>query len=146
VLELVTAAALRSVVEASLGPGRCGRGRCPGVRMTKLYTWVTSASRCPSEGRSRHRGPTRRRKPSRRHSRATHDGRDIAARLSARLDLPVLANVVGMDAREGGLTSEHSIFGARRWCGPSSRRRPGLFIVQAKSFAARPPRRQSSGP
>ena len=68
---------------------------------------------------------------------ATHDGRDIAARLSARLDLPVLANVVGMDASGGRLTSEHSIFGGStvvraEFTGAV----PGLFIVQAKSFAA----------
>ena len=100
---------------------------------------MTSASRCP--------GP-RSQPPSRPRSRAgsrpdailigaTHDGRDIAARLSARLDLPVLANVVGMDASGGRLTSEHSIFGGStvvraEFTGAV----PGLFIVQAKSFVA----------
>jgi electron transfer flavoprotein alpha subunit len=70
---------------------------------------------------------------------ATYDGRDIAARLSVQLDLPVLANVVGIVADEGGLTTEHSIFGgsvvlrARFTAGP-----PGIFLVQPKSFDADP--------
>ena len=54
-----------------------------------------------------------------------------------RSTLPVLANVVGMDASGGRLTSEHSIFGGStvvraEFTGAV----PGLFIVQAKSFAA----------
>jgi electron transfer flavoprotein alpha subunit len=61
-----------------------------------------------------------------------YDGRDIAARLSARLDRPVLTNVVGLDA-DG--VSEHAIFGGAqvlkaRFTGP------GIFVVRAKSFIA----------
>ena len=67
----------------------------------------------------------------------TYDGRDIAGRLSARLDRPVLTNVVGLAEGDGGLVSEHAIFGgteilnARFTAGT-----PGLFVVRAKSFAA----------
>jgi electron transfer flavoprotein alpha subunit len=66
---------------------------------------------------------------------ATYDGRDIAGRLSARIDKPVLTNVVGL-ADEDGLISEHAIFGGAqvvkaRFTGGA----PGIFVVRAKSFA-----------
>ncbi len=69
----------------------------------------------------------------------TYDGRDIAGRLSARLDRPVLTNVVGLSAADGGLHSEHAIFGgsqvltARFTAEP-----PGIFVIRAKSFPAEP--------
>jgi electron transfer flavoprotein alpha subunit len=70
---------------------------------------------------------------------ATYDGRDIAARLSVRLDLPVLTNIVGIDASDGALTTEHAIFGGSallraRFTGGG----PGIFVIRAKSFAAEP--------
>jgi electron transfer flavoprotein alpha subunit len=70
---------------------------------------------------------------------ATYDGRDIAARLSARLDLPVLTNIVGIDASDEALITEHAIFGG----GMTLRARfeaagPGIFVVRAKSFPAEP--------
>ena len=40
----------------------------------------------------------------------SYDGRDIAGRLSARLDRPVLTNVTGL-RDEGGLVTEHPVFG-----------------------------------
>jgi electron transfer flavoprotein alpha subunit len=68
----------------------------------------------------------------------TYDGRDVAGRLSARLDRPVLTNVVGLEQDgDGQLVSEHAIFGgsevlkARFTAAP-----PALFVVRAKSFAA----------
>jgi electron transfer flavoprotein alpha subunit len=69
----------------------------------------------------------------------TYDGRDIAGRLSARLDRPVLTNVVGLSESEGALVSEHAIFGGSqvltaRFTGEA----PGIFVVRAKSFAAEP--------
>lgn len=69
----------------------------------------------------------------------TYDGRDIAGRLSARLDLPVLANVVGLSEAEAGLVSEHEIAGGSqvaraRFTGPG----PGIFLIRPKSFAAEP--------
>ncbi|MGC1238940.1 MAG: electron transfer flavoprotein subunit alpha/FixB family protein, partial [Acidimicrobiales bacterium] len=40
----------------------------------------------------------------------SYDGRDVAGRLSARLDRPVLTNVTGL-RDEGGLVTEHPVFG-----------------------------------
>lgn len=70
---------------------------------------------------------------------ATGDGRDAAGRLSACLDRPVLANVIGLERRSGELVSLHSIFGgtksvASRFTGDH----PGIFIVRSKSFVASP--------
>jgi electron transfer flavoprotein alpha subunit len=69
----------------------------------------------------------------------TYDGRDIAGRLSARLDRPVLTNVVGLVSDEGGLVTEHAIFGGSQvvkahFTGDG----PGIYVVRAKSFAAEP--------
>ncbi len=69
---------------------------------------------------------------------ATYDGRDVAGRLSAKLDLPVLTNVVGI-GDDGGLRTEHAIFGGEqvvtaRFTGGG----PGIYVVRAKSFAAEP--------
>ena len=70
----------------------------------------------------------------------TYDGRDIAGRLSARLDRPVLTNIVGLSAGEdGALQSEHAIFGGSqvliaRFTGEA----PGIFVIRAKSFVAEP--------
>lgn len=66
-----------------------------------------------------------------------YDGRDVAARLSARLDRPVLTNVVGLEDGDGGLVTEHAIFGGTevlrsRFTGEG----PGIFGVRAKSFVA----------
>ncbi|HVA74152.1 MAG TPA: electron transfer flavoprotein subunit alpha/FixB family protein [Acidimicrobiales bacterium] len=69
----------------------------------------------------------------------TYDGRDIAGRLSARLDRPVLTNVVGIAEGDAGLVTEHAIFGgteilnARLMAGS-----PGIYVIRAKSFAAEP--------
>jgi electron transfer flavoprotein alpha subunit len=85
---------------------------------------------------------------------ATYDGRDIAARLSARLDRPVLANVTGLRLEGeglGNLVSEHLVFGGSevvraRFTGPP----PGIFLLRAKAFEAleRPAsaRGQEAGP
>jgi len=69
---------------------------------------------------------------------SSYDGRDIAGRLSARLDRPVLTNVTGL-ADDGGLVTEHPAFGGTqivkaRFSGAG----PGIIIVRAKSFAAEP--------
>src|SRR5580658_5723498 len=42
---------------------------------------------------------------------ATYDGRDIAGRLSAKLDRPVLTNVTGLVETDGGLSSQHPLLG-----------------------------------
>jgi electron transfer flavoprotein alpha subunit len=63
-----------------------------------------------------------------------YDGRDIAARLSVKIDRPVLTNVVGLS---DDLVTEHAIFGGAevltaRFTGEG----PGIFVVRTKSFAA----------
>jgi electron transfer flavoprotein alpha subunit len=63
-----------------------------------------------------------------------YDGRDIAARLSVKIDRPLLTNVVGLTE---DLTTEHPIFGGSevltaRFTGEG----PGIFVVRTKSFAA----------
>jgi electron transfer flavoprotein alpha subunit len=65
-----------------------------------------------------------------------YDGRDIAARLSAKIDRPVLTNVVGL-TDDGGLVAEHAVFGGAeilkaRFTGEE----PGIFVIRTKSFAA----------
>ena len=67
----------------------------------------------------------------------TYDCRDVAARLSARLDRPVLTNVVGLSADGDHLVTEHAIFGGNqvlqaRFTGEG----PGIYVIRAKSFPA----------
>ncbi len=69
---------------------------------------------------------------------ATYDGRDVAGRLSAKLDRPVLTNVTGLVAGDG-LSTQHPVFGGShivtaRFSGPG----PGIFVIRAKSFTAEP--------
>ncbi len=66
---------------------------------------------------------------------ASYDGRDIAGRLSARMDRPVLTNVTGLLV-DGGLVTEHPLFGGTM----NARARvtsPGvaIIVVRPKSFA-----------
>jgi electron transfer flavoprotein alpha subunit len=70
---------------------------------------------------------------------ASYDGRDVAGRLSARLDRPVLTNVTGLAERDGSLLTEHPVFGGTqivhaRFTGEG----PGIYVVRAKSFASEP--------
>src|SRR5271169_4767439 len=67
---------------------------------------------------------------------ATYEGRDVAGRLSAKLDRPVLTNVTGLVAGGDGLSSQHPVFGGShivtaRFTGPG----PAIFVIRAKSFA-----------
>src|ERR1019366_7360410 len=62
----------------------------------------------------------------------SYDGRDVAGRLSARLDRPVLTNVTGL-SDDDGLVTEHSVFGGSmtvkaKFTGPG----PGIVVVRAK--------------
>jgi electron transfer flavoprotein alpha subunit len=69
----------------------------------------------------------------------SYDGRDIAGRLSAKLDRPVLTNVTGLVDADGSLSSQHPVFGGAeivtaKFTGSG----PGIFVIRAKSFAAEP--------
>ncbi|HEX6392225.1 MAG TPA: electron transfer flavoprotein subunit alpha/FixB family protein [Acidimicrobiales bacterium] len=69
----------------------------------------------------------------------TYDGRDIAGRLSARIDRPVLTNVVGLEAQDGSLVTEHAIFGGTEMLDAKfTAGAPGIYVIRAKSFAAEP--------
>jgi electron transfer flavoprotein alpha subunit len=70
---------------------------------------------------------------------ATYDGRDVAGRLSVKLDRPVLTNVTGLIAGDDGLSSQHPVFGGSHivtahFTGAG----PAIFVIRAKSFAAEP--------
>src|SRR4051812_28538504 len=67
---------------------------------------------------------------------ATYDGRDIAGRLSAKIDRPVLTNVVGLTDDGGKLVSEHAIFGGNQILKAAPTEGPGIYVVRAKSFPA----------
>jgi electron transfer flavoprotein alpha subunit len=67
---------------------------------------------------------------------ASYDGRDVAGRLSARLDRPVLTNVTGL-SDESGLVTEHPVFGGTLTVKAKfTADGPGIVVVRAKSFAA----------
>ena len=68
----------------------------------------------------------------------SYDGRDVAGRLSARLDRPVLTNVTGI-VDEGGLVTEHPVFGGTQTVRARfTAQGPGIIVVRAKSFANEP--------
>jgi electron transfer flavoprotein alpha subunit len=68
----------------------------------------------------------------------SYDGRDVAGRLSARLDRPVLTNVTGL-VDDGGLVTEHPVFGGTLVVKAHfTAEGPGIIVVRAKSFAAEP--------
>lgn len=69
---------------------------------------------------------------------ATYDGRDVAGRLSAKLDRPVLTNITGIEAN-GTPSTQHQVFGGThvvtaRFTGEG----PGIYVIRPKSFAAEP--------
>ena len=104
-------------------------------------TWATSGARCPAC-----RSPPRWRAlieggnaPDALLIPTTYDGRDVAGRLSAKLGRPVLTNVTGLVESEGGLSSQHPVFGGTQivtahFTGAGT----AIFVVRAKSFAAEP--------
>jgi electron transfer flavoprotein alpha subunit len=68
----------------------------------------------------------------------SYDGRDVAGRLSARLDRPVLTNVIGL-RDEDGLVTEHPVFGGSLTVSAKfTSDGPGIIVVRAKSFPAEP--------
>jgi electron transfer flavoprotein alpha subunit len=68
----------------------------------------------------------------------SYDGRDVAGRLSARLDRPVLTNVTGI-TDDGGLCTEHPVFGGSQIVRARfTAEGPGIIVVRAKSFVAEP--------
>jgi electron transfer flavoprotein alpha subunit len=67
----------------------------------------------------------------------SYDGRDVAGRLSVKLDRPVITNIVGMD--DDGRSTQHSLFGGTLTATARfTAEGPYLYVVRAKSFAAEP--------
>lgn len=67
----------------------------------------------------------------------SYEGRDVAARLSARIDRSLLSNVVALERVDDALVASHAIFGGQlivraELTGPP----PGIFLIRPKSFAA----------
>jgi electron transfer flavoprotein alpha subunit len=67
----------------------------------------------------------------------TYDGRDVAARLSVKLDTPVITNIVDLEADGDAVAGIEPIFGGSinvktKFSGD----KPGIVIVRPKSFAA----------
>jgi electron transfer flavoprotein alpha subunit len=68
----------------------------------------------------------------------SYDGRDIAGRLSARGDLPVLTNITDLVGGDT-LVTRHPLFGGTQIANAEfTGQGPGIFVVRAKSFAAEP--------
>ncbi len=66
----------------------------------------------------------------------SYDGRDVAGRLSVKLDRPVITNIVGMD---GDGSTQHSLFGGTLTATARfTAEGPYLYVVRAKSFTAEP--------
>jgi electron transfer flavoprotein alpha subunit len=69
---------------------------------------------------------------------ATYTGRDIAGRLSAKLDVPVIANGLDVSAN-GDISVQTAIFGATQVVDTKFEGgKPGIAVIRAKSFAAEP--------
>lgn len=70
----------------------------------------------------------------------THDQRDVAGRLSARLDRPLLANAVGLSVGpDGALVCEHDRLGGReRVVAELTAGPPSLVLVRPRSLGAAP--------
>jgi electron transfer flavoprotein alpha subunit len=67
----------------------------------------------------------------------TQEGRDLAARVSARLRLPVLANAVDVTPEGDAFLVRTAIFGATLDVVTRTKARSPLVLVRPKSFAAR---------
>ncbi len=67
----------------------------------------------------------------------TYDGRDIAGRLSVKLDKTVLTNAVGVSVSGDTLVAEHAVFGGSKILQASfTGAGPYLVLVRPKSYAA----------
>ncbi|MCY3851181.1 MAG: electron transfer flavoprotein subunit alpha/FixB family protein [Acidimicrobiaceae bacterium] len=69
----------------------------------------------------------------------TQDGRDVAARLSVKLDSPVITNIVDLVLDGDDLLGSEPIFGgATDVMTKNTSGNPGIFLVRPKSFVAEP--------
>lgn len=69
----------------------------------------------------------------------SYDGRDASGRLSARLNVPVITNVLGLEVHDGQIVCETAIFGATKIVKTQFEdASPKIVLVRPKSFAAEP--------
>src|SRR5690606_35146057 len=69
----------------------------------------------------------------------TYDGRDVAARLSVKLDKPVLTNVTDLQVEGDTVTVTEPIFGGTQLVKTTfTGSAPYIVLVRPKSFAAEP--------
>lgn len=69
----------------------------------------------------------------------TYEGRDVASRLSARLDSALIANVAAIENRDGGWTVTSPVFGGTLLVDTRARGQgPPIILVRPKAFAAEP--------
>ena len=69
----------------------------------------------------------------------SYDGRDVAGRLSVKLDAPVITNVVDLVDRDGTLAGVEPVFGGTtNVITKFTTDKVGIFLVRPKSFAAEP--------
>ena len=67
----------------------------------------------------------------------SYDGRDVAGRLSVKLDAPVITNVVDLVERDGDLAGVEPVFGGTTDVVTKfTTDKVGIFLVRPKSFAA----------
>jgi electron transfer flavoprotein alpha subunit len=67
----------------------------------------------------------------------SYDGRDVAGRLSAKLDAPVITNVVDIAERDGGLVGTEPVFGGTTdVLTKFTTDKVNIFLIRPKSFAA----------
>ena len=67
----------------------------------------------------------------------SYDGRDVAGRLSVKLDAPVITNVVNLVERDGGLAGVVPVFGGTQDVYTKfTTDKTNLFLIRPKSFAA----------
>ncbi len=67
----------------------------------------------------------------------TYDGRDVAGRLSVKLDAPVITNVVDLEDRDGSLVGVEPVFGGtQNVITKFTTDKTQIFLIRPKSFAA----------
>jgi len=75
----------------------------------------------------------------------TPDGKDIAARLSARLDSGLVTNVIGLSAEDGRLLAQETVFGGTYTTTVEVRdSRVAMYLVRPNAFPLRENRREST--
>ena len=67
----------------------------------------------------------------------SYDGRDVAGRLSAKLNATVLTNAIGFSVEGDSVTTEHAVFGGAKTMKVTfTSAGPHILLVRPKSFAA----------